>query len=228
MPQRYLSHSIHLLILSVLMLLPCYPASVEAQPQNPPPQNPWGSVWQQIIRRRDQDKPRTSRGLICPVIPQLMSQRVIWRDRPIFVWKGKAEMISVFDFADPQQPIWTRDRLGNDNSVVYAGEPLKPGTRYIWKAETGTEISQVIFQILERSTRDQVTAQLTQLETQLNYQKGTPEERVKQRVQFFLNRNLFLDALQELYSMPQPSLELKALREQIVQVSCPNQTQGKQ
>jgi hypothetical protein len=228
MPQRDASHSIHLLILSVLMLLPCHLAPVEAQPQNPPPQTTWGSVWQQVIRRRDQEKPRTSRGLICPVIPQLISQRVIWRDRPIFVWKGQAEKISVFDFANPQQPIWTRDRLGNDNSVTYAGKPLNPGTRYLWKAETGTEISQVIFQTLERSTRDQVTAQLMQLETQLNYQQVMPEERFQQRVQFFLNQNLFLDALQELYTVSLPSPELKALREQIVQVSCPNQPQGKQ
>lgn len=228
MTQRCTYHPVNLLVLGMLILLPCCTETGWTQTHKPAPQNTWTTVWQQIIRRRDQEKPRTSRGLICPVIPQLISQRLIWRDRPIFVWKGRAEMISVFDFADPQQPIWTRDLMGNDNSVVYAGKSLKPGSRYIWKAKTGTEISQVIFQTLEQSARDQVTAQLMQLETQLNYQKVTPEERVQQRVQFFLNQNLFLDALQELYTLPQPSPELKALREQIVQVSCPNQPQGKQ
>jgi hypothetical protein len=160
-------------------------------------------------------------------MPQLISRRVIWRDRPIFVWKGKVKTVSVYDVADSQQPVWTTDRLENNNSVVYAGKPLKPGTRYIWKGETGSELSQVVFQTLDQAERDRITAQLTQLETQLQQQNATPDAKIQQRVQFFLEQDLFLDAIQEFYTVPQPSAELKELQQKIVDQSCPNQPQGK-
>jgi hypothetical protein len=211
-----------LLILSLLLLfLPNVDPSW-AQTSNPISQSSWADIWQRIVRRRDQERPRTSRGLICPVVPQLAERRVIWRDRPIFVWKGKAETVSVSNFPQSKQTGWTQKKLENVNSVVYSGAPLKPGTRYLWKAEGGGKFSQVIFQTLEQPERDRVTAGLMQLETKLQQQKITAEAKVKQRVQVFLNQNLFLDAIQELYTVPQPSSELKILQQKIVQVSCPN------
>ena len=154
-------------------------------------------------------------------MPQLAERRVIWRDRPIFVWKGKAETVSVSNFPESKQTGWTQKKLENVNSVVYSGAPLKPGTRYLWKA-AGDKFSQVIFQTLEQPERDRVTAELMRLETKLQQQKITAEAKVQQRVQFFLNQNLFLDAIQELYTVPQPSPELKILQQKIVEMSCPD------
>ena len=210
-----------------MILLPLGVKPSWAQTQNPTSQSSWADIWQRIVRRREQEKPRTSRGLICPVVPQLVEQRAIWRDRPIFVWKGEVKTISVYTFSDPQSPMWTPDRLEKSNSVVYAGKPLKPGTRYIWQVERGLELSQVIFQMLDQPARDRVTAKLMQLETKLQQQNATAEARVQQRVQFFLNQNLFLDAIQELYTVPQPSPALKMLQQQIVEMSCPDQPQDK-
>jgi hypothetical protein len=214
------SCSLALLVFSVGMILPHPPEP--AQSQTSVRRNSWDYVWQQIIRRQDQDPPRTSRGSICPVVPQLINRRVIWRDRPIFVWKGKVSTVSVYKFADSQQPIWTTDRLGSNNTVVYAGEPLQPGTRYIWKGETRSAVSQVIFQTLAQAERDRVTAQLTQLEMQLQQQKATPEAKLQQRVQFFLEQNLVLDAIQELYTVSPPSAALKELQQKIMSKSCPS------
>lgn len=225
--QWYAYRLLALLILSPLILLPLGIELSWAQTQNPTSQSSWDDIWQRIVRRRDQEKPRTSRGLICPVVPQLVEQRVIWRDRPIFVWKGEVKTVSVYAFSDPQPPLWTLKGLGNSNSVVYAGKSLKPGTRYIWQGEKELKVSQVIFQMLDQPARDRVTAKLRQLETKLQQQKVPPEARVQQRVQFFLNQNLFLDAIQELYAVPQPSPELKMLQQQIVQISCPEQPQDK-
>jgi hypothetical protein len=219
--QRYANRLLNLLILSMLTLLSPSVAPTWAQAQNLTPHSSWADIWQRIVRRRDQEKPRTSRGLVCPVVPQFINQRVIWRDRPIFVWKGEVKTVSLYTVANSQQLVWTKDLLGNSNSVVYAEKPLKPGTEYIWEAKRGLEFSQVMFQVLDQPIRDRVTAKLRQLDTKLQQQKATPEARIQQRVQFFLDQNLFLDAIQELFTVPHSSPELKRLQQQIVQLSCP-------
>lgn len=209
-------------VLAALMLLPYCSEPMAAQAQTVTAENPWTNLWQQIVRRRDQEPPRTSRGLICPIVPQLIEQRVMWRDQPIFVWKDQVERVSVSVYPATQAPVWQRTGLGNVQSVVYSGPLLQPGQQYLWKAQRGSKLTQVIFEILDQPARAQITAELTQLEARLRRQQATPEARIQQRVQFFLDKNLFLDAIQELHTAPHPSPALKKLQQQIGQLSCPD------
>lgn len=188
--------------------------------QDPQSPNSWDQIWQQIIRRREQERSRTSRGEICPVVPQFLNRRIIWRDRPVFVWQGNVESISVSDFAGHQQLIWQQEQIKNNNASVYVSQTLKPGTQYIWKAENGTQSIQVIFQVMGQTERDRITAQINQLEIKSASENSSFEEKLLQRVQFFLEQDLLLDAIQEIYHVSHPSKEIQALQKKIVELSC--------
>jgi hypothetical protein len=153
-------------------------------------------------------------------MPQLIERRSLWHDHPTFVWQGTVDSVAVSAFAAPETPVWTASTLGSAHTVVYSGKALQPGKRYIWTATAAGEQAQVIFELLEQPLRDRITTQLAQLETRLQQQKASPDERVRQRVVFFLDQGLFLDAVQELYSVPHPSQAVQALQNKLVQAVC--------
>jgi hypothetical protein len=209
------------LYLTLLMLLILFtPTPGLAQNR---PQGFWSDIWQRIVRSRDQEKPRTSRGLICPVIPQLLEhESLLWHNRPTFIWKGNASAIAVYQKSPIGVPLWQKTVKPGDHQATYDGPPLLPGVSYVWQAQGVSGLTSVGFQILGHPDRQPISLALTQLEAQLRLQKASPDEQVQQRADFFLQRGLLLDAAAELFIPGAPSEDLKQFQQAFIQTSCPS------
>jgi hypothetical protein len=199
----------------------------------------WDDIWQRIIRSRDQEKPRTSRGLICPVIPQMLEREaLLWRNRPTFVWKGEAASIAVYKTSLKGLPIWQKAVKKGEQQTTYDGPQLLPGVSYVWQAQGLGGLTSVGFQILGQSDglrpfaerldqrtvghRQSISLALTQVEARLRLHKASPDEQIQQRADFFLNQGLFLDAASELFVSGTSSEDVKHYQQAFIQKSCPS------
>jgi hypothetical protein len=181
----------------------------------------WDKVWKVVLRQ--QKRRGGSRGDICVIAPartpdpQNSAAFEVWSDRPLFLWQGAIKRIQVTD--DNSNSLWNTTISDDRQSIVYAGKPLQPGQTYYWKvfnsASPQAEPRLILtFQIMEASVRDRISAELTTLETQLKSTGATAEDIALQRASYFANaadKNLSADALREMYSVKDPSDELKAI-----------------
>jgi hypothetical protein len=179
----------------------------------------WSDLWGRIIRRRDQEKPNGSRGIICAVMPQNLNNKRLWHDRPTFVWQGKASLIQVYEKSS-KSLVWEQAIKDNRNIITYDGPALLPDIDYTWKAKSGLEETSITFTILDRAASQEIAESLAQLESQMRLKKIPPENQVQQRVDFFLEHELFLDGVQELFSANQPSQPIQDLQQKLIEKSC--------
>lgn len=223
------------LILGIVFasLPPELPESVSAQNSNP--------TWQQLSRLAQNSRRRRNGGSrlvgrlreeipvrvrsasVCAIAPatQFMdTTNIIWSDRPRFIWQGTARRIELFA-SGSQKPLWSKTISENDKSVLYDGEPLQPGQRYTWRLSTSSEGDNFepsrTFRIMSSPERDKIAADLTKLENQLKAESATAEEIALERANYFADkeRRLWSDALQEVYSVQNPSEEVNAVIQEI-------------
>jgi hypothetical protein len=76
------------------------------------------------------------------------------------------------------------------------------------------------FQVLGGSDRAQVNDALQALDRQLKAEKASPEAIALQRANYFIQRGLSADALQEIYSVKHPSAELRQVIQEIETKLC--------
>ncbi|QZZ23098.1 hypothetical protein J5X98_12625 [Leptothermofonsia sichuanensis E412] len=190
----------------------------------------WGEMWGVFSRRKVRGG---SRGEICPlapvnwITPTANQEPVeIWSDRPLFLWAGTVGRIQVTSQTDGD--MWDRVIGDNRQSIVYAGQPLQPDQTYSWKIFSEASPNarpkySFRFRIVEPPVRDHITTELAALETQLKSKGATPEEIALQRANYFVsfaNKDLTADALREMYSVKNPSPELRATIEKVAPELC--------
>jgi hypothetical protein len=156
---------------------------------------------------------RTSGGF-CGIAPAVLgTSNVIWSDRPLFLWQGKVQNLELrpysFDVdSKDQSTLWSV--VPTDQQASYPNEPLQAGQRYEWQAtyfspQTNEPIQwQHTFQVMEKAERDRIAQDLQSLDMQLKIQNATAEEAALARANYFAAKDLWSDALQQIYAVGYP------------------------
>ncbi|MBD1944992.1 DUF928 domain-containing protein [Coleofasciculus sp. FACHB-712] len=182
----------------------------------------WGDIWKKLRRKRKGGGGRG--GAICAIAPaklvdadSLHSKQgeilEIWSDRPLFLWNipgGTVTRIELSRQGD-KEAFWNRPIKG-ETRAVYDGEPLQPGQSYVWKLSASEPYpieTSVMFQVMEPETRDRISAELISIALVQQLKDPSPEALAMEKVHYFAERELWSDALRELYSVPNPSAELR-------------------
>jgi len=195
--------------------------------------SPTSGFWDKIFKptRRDPEppiKPRkgTSRPgkPMCLISPDAPAQtRIIWNTKPFFLWKGDIEKIAV-GIPRSKQYLKTQIVTGSQN-VNYTGRPLESGKTYRWsislsKLENASYTMFVPFKIMEAPQRNRIGAELRLIE-KLQKNKGADAEKIAlTKAKYFAEKGLWSDALQQAYSVPNPSPELSQIMKDIPNQLC--------
>jgi hypothetical protein len=155
-----------------------------------------------------------SGGSFCGITPAVLGEsNAIWSDRPLFLWQGKVQKLELrpysFDVAyKNQSTLWSA--VSTDQQASYPNEPLQAGQRYEWQVTyLSTQMNgpvqwQRTFQVMDKPGRDQIEQDLIALDIPLKTQNATVEDTALARAHYFANRDLWSDAIQQVYSVGHP------------------------
>lgn len=136
---------------------------------------------------------------------------VIWGNKPVFLWQGEIVGIEV-RHTRSDKLMWSQNfnptTRSVTRSVIYQGEPLQPGEDYFWREKLPLKQlpSKQSFRMMKAEDRDRISAELKELESKPN---------ALERINYFSQKQLWSDVLREIYSVPNPSPELKQTINQI-------------
>ena len=161
---------------------------------------------------------------ICLISPDAPSQtRIIWNTKPFFLWEGDIKKIAV---AIPGNKEYLKTQIVTGNqSANYTGKPLEPGQTYRWliflNEREGTSPTMFVpFKIVEAPQRNRISAELRLLE-RLQKNEGADAENIAvTKAEYFAQKGLLSDSLQQFYSVPNPSPELLQIIEDIPNQLC--------
>lgn len=216
-------------ILSVTAFISLF--SLTLQPVFAQTISPNPNFWNKIFKpsRRDPEPPRKpKKGAPRPLtqlcfIPSNTSSRIIWNTKPLLIWEGEINKIAL-------KPISSKEYLDTQivtgsQSVNYTGKPLEPGKTYRWliflsELENASSARHLTFKVMEAPQRKLITAELRLLE-RLQKNKGADAESIAfTKANYFMEKGLWADALQEAYSVSNPSPELLQLRKDLPNQLC--------
>ncbi|NEP14676.1 MAG: hypothetical protein F6K14_31670 [Symploca sp. SIO2C1] len=106
--------------------------------------------------------------------------------------------------------IWSQTLEPTTNKITYQGEELEPEQVYFWRETVPLETlpTKIVFRIMNKEERDRISTELAELESQLETEGASESDIILARVNYFAERQLWSDALQEAYSVENPSGEL--------------------
>lgn len=215
MPNRYLTSTILLLTAQLgFWMMPLEIAS--ANSNRPNYSSAWGNFLSWFQRKKP---PFGGRGGDCIISPVYDRNGVpVWNVRPSLVWKGDTGEVEVVQKKRSfgKQNV---ERVQENYQSQYSGESLLFGEIYEWKLFTIAKQSR-LFRLVEPPQRNQVTTDLQKLQAQLKAERATPESIALRRAEVFQQYDLASDALQELFSVQNPSPELKKLKQDVVNEFC--------
>ncbi|MEO1004404.1 MAG: hypothetical protein AAFW67_00870 [Cyanobacteria bacterium J06638_38] len=151
---------------------------------------------------------------LCLISPTNSEAQLIWSDRPLFIWQGDTSQaeINLYPAASnnpqDQQPMWTETIPSNTKTLIYTGEQLQPGNTYDWELIADGNTYRQTMQLMEQPQREAISSKLTTLTTQLQTDGATAEDIAIAKADYFIKQQLGSDALQELYSVENPSANL--------------------
>ncbi|NEP81504.1 MAG: DUF928 domain-containing protein [Okeania sp. SIO3B3] len=168
----------------------------------------------------------TRGGGLCLVSPGLIEvEGKIWNTRPIFIWQGQLNRIEIRP-SNSEEVLWTFDLQDDEEIVDYTGKKLEPGDTYYWRVFDSTSSAdffptmRITFRIMDMEEHEAITQDLAKLDRDLNKQGATKEAIALAKVKFFAERNLWSDALSEVFKVKEPSIELQNFRSNILQRLC--------
>ncbi|AKG20374.1 DUF928 domain-containing protein [Calothrix sp. 336/3] len=177
-----------------------------------------------IKPRKGGSRPGQSVCLISPDVPT--QTRIIWHNQPLFIWQnskasqlGRTEIkkiaVELIDGQKSNNRLLKTQIVAGKQHIKYQGEPLKPGQTYRWliffNQESNSPAMFVPFKVMEASQRNQITTELKLLE-KLHKNRGANTEAIAQaKAKYFADKGLWSDALQQAYSVPQPSSQLSQI-----------------
>jgi hypothetical protein len=235
------------LILSTLTLgeLSFYQQAASAQTAKTPSDKSWSELFEIALSKKPpiRAKKGGSRGpsspiskpddkqsinkKLCLISPDAAEKRFVWSTKPTFIWQGNMNEITLNPLGDSSH-LWV-ESAKNINFLNYTGQPLQPGKTYEWslnnnnvgdKKQANSLALHIIFTIMDNSQRIIITKDLKKIESQLKIQQASVEKIAKTKADYFINKNLWTDALQQMYSVSNPSQELVKVREDIAQNLC--------
>ena len=207
----------------LLLAIAVYELPIHAENDPTKPAFSWTSIFKSLLSAKPPIKPSKggSRPIdsVCMVSPDEPDQetkklRIVWSTSPLFIWKGKVKEIAVRE----QNSIssWSQP-IAETQSIAYTGKPLQPGKTYEWVVNDNTFVP---FQVMEAQQRQQITTELKQLENQFQTKEDHTEAIAFAKVDYFIQHQLWSDALQQAYSVEKPSPELAAVRQDILTQVC--------
>jgi len=187
------------------------------------------NVDEMFNRRRRTGARRGGLCLVAPASDMLQASFEVWSDRPLFLWQLEnrdltPERLQVFAATVDQEEYWSVLVNPEQQAALYAGTPLRPGQVYTWTlrfdaTHSASTAPNVTFRIMAENQRNQIAMELADLTTQLQATGATPEAIALQRAEYFAERDLWSDALRELYvvktSSPEIAQNLEAILNQI-------------
>ena len=177
----------------------------------------WNGIWQRIKRRRVAGGSRgdnvcsSSPSQLRNVNSQTKSVEEIWHQNPLFAWEsGKLEAVSL---KEGNRIYWQQEVEATQNHLFYHGKPLQPGTTYTLVVFNPYETEIQKIQIVDRHKHQKIAADLAEIEDRLKSEGANKEEIAFKKADYFAQRQMWSDALWEIYSIPNPSDELKKILE---------------
>jgi len=214
-------------ILSVTAFISLF--SLTPQPVYAQDISPVSNFWKKIFKPVGDPEPpiKPHKGSrpekpICLISPDAPSQtRIVWNTKPLFLWEGGIKKIAV-GIPGSKEYLKTQIVTGNQ-SVNYTGEALEPGKTYRWsiflsEGEDASLAMFAAFKIMEAPQRNRIGAELKLME-KLYKNKGA-ERIALSKAKYFAEKGLWSDALQQAYSVPNPSPELSQIIEDIPNQLC--------
>ncbi len=179
----------------------------------------WNEIWARIKRKKVAGGSRN--GNLCLVSPsqltdidsQAKSIPEIWHQNPLFVWQsGKLEAVSL---REENEVYWQQEVEATQTNLFYNGKPLQPGKTYKLVVFNPYETEIQNLQIVSPDRHQKIAAHLTEMENQLKAEGADREKIAFKKADYFAQLQMWSDVLWELYSIPNPSDELKATLEQL-------------
>ncbi|GAA6623532.1 hypothetical protein [Scytonema sp. NUACC26] len=181
--------------------------------------------WGNIFRR----KPPVGRGSggsrptihgVCVAAPDF--GETIWSDRPFIIWQGNLKKIGLSQ-GIPDATATENIKIGQ-LYASYTGKPLQLGQTYSWLVAVIDQswTGNIRFTIMEPQQRQRITNDLQQLEQQEKSKRTTAEGIAFAKAKYFLEQKppLWSDALQQAYSVENPSPDLVKMREEVIKDLC--------
>jgi hypothetical protein len=175
--------------------------------------NIFQDLWERIVRSQGQEKPRSVRGGICPVIPGLNT--VVGSDRPFFMWRDSAQTVLLYPgnlVSSRQTPLWSKSVTESQTSIRYDGEPLREG-EYTWEVVTPLGVKQQTpFYVMGQVERDALKKTFAEFDSL----KGN--DRILQRMAVLEKEGLLGDAVAELAEVE--GEDVQKMRSDFVKLVC--------
>ncbi|MDF5727456.1 MAG: hypothetical protein PUP92_05320 [Rhizonema sp. PD38] len=187
----------------------------------------WTNISLALLSKKPPIQPRKGGSrdpiFICMISPDAPTERrIVWSDHPTFIWKGSVQKIAV-RIAGSHEDTWSKNVVGMQ-STNYTGKALQPGQTYDWLVfENESPKKSVPFQVMDVQERDRVTTYLNSLENQRKTKKVDNEAIALAKASYFVQNQLWVDALQQVYSVEKPSGELAQIRQEIPDKLCNSQ-----
>ncbi len=214
------------LLLIIVQMAALFLAASEVSAK--PRQAGQASFWSDFMRWfQPKKKLRAGKGGGCMVSPIWLGQNnvaKVWNQRPVFVWNGRESNVGLTR-EDDDQLFWKEQLQAaprGNRQIQYTGSTLQPGQSYRWNLLTLTDqvTQSTSFQVIGGTERDRVTIGLKTLQAQLEAEKLSAEEKALRRAEFFVRHDLVSDAIQEVFSVKNPSPELQDLAEKMATEIC--------
>ncbi|AFZ01501.1 hypothetical protein Cal6303_2510 [Calothrix sp. PCC 6303] len=214
----------------------------------------WNKIFQPTRNPKPPVKPRKGGSrptqAVCMISPDAPAEpRVVWNTQPLFIWNnGESKLkpanpllgVKKIAVADgnfpinnpPENPQYLSTQIVTGKQhIAYQGQVLKPGQSYVWfvfLSETSTNpMMQVPFKIMDAQQRDRITKEIRLIEKLQQNQKASPEAIAFAKTKYFAEKQLWSDALQQAYSIANPSQELSQLQEDLPRQLCSTGNQGR-
>ena len=187
------------------------------------------TYWQRLkeIFRRKRRKP-ISRPIaqICFVTPEDRLDRnltLVYNTKPFFLWNGNIKKVAV-GIPGSQEYLKTKV-VTETQSINYKGESLEPGKTYkllifLSTTKNASPTKFVPFKIMQAPERNQIAADLNRLEKSQKSKGADLEKIASAKAEYFAEKGLWSDALQQAYSVPNPSPELLQMKKELPLLSC--------
>lgn len=219
-----------LVILAIVHFSQQQPAIAAAQPLLAQSQPSWTKIITTIFGGREPRDPGPVRrgGPRPPDLCWITPIDQVWQTRPTFVWRGGSQLIGVRKQGE-ETVLWQKAASINKDTaaqttpyVLESPTPLPPG-KYEWLFFDQTTRSlrlRVPFEVLDSQERTPITAELAQQEAQLKQAGAGAEEIALHQANVFAQHQLWSDAIQTVYSVKNPSVELQQTAQKIEQEIC--------